>query len=129
MATTRITTQRQAVYNLVKSQDGHVTAEQIYQSIRKQQPRVSLATVYRNLEKLSEAELIHKVTINGVYYFEAANQPHYHAVCLSCGKITNLDTPPATDIEDYFTRLTDYKLTGHELVLYGLCPQCQRKRK
>ena len=128
MPTSRITTQRQAVYGVVNGQHDHVTADQVFQSVRKSQPRVSLATVYRNLEKLTEDGVINRTSINGVYYFETEQKHHYHAVCLSCGRITNLDSDPASDIEQHFDRQTDYKLTGHDLILYGLCPICLRKR-
>jgi Fur family ferric uptake transcriptional regulator len=127
-STRRITTQQQAIYGLIKKSSQHVTAEQAYQSISKTLPRISLATVYRNLDKLASQGLINKVTVQGVYYFEAKAEPHYHVVCLSCRRIDNLDSQPATDIEEFFARATAYKLTGHDLVLYGLCPSCQNRR-
>ena len=91
-------------------------------------PRISLGTVYRNLESLAARNLAGKVIISGVARFETNLQVHYHAVCLSCDQIVDLDASPATDIEEFFTRSTDYKLTAHELTLYGLCPSCQKKR-
>jgi Fur family ferric uptake transcriptional regulator len=128
ITTPRVTTQQQAIFNIIKKSPQHLTAEQVYEQVVKTLPRISLATVYRNLDKLSDSSLISKVTIGGLYYFETELKPHYHVVCLSCKRVDNLDSAPATDIEDFFSRSTSYKLTGHDLVLYGLCPACQKKR-
>jgi Fe2+ or Zn2+ uptake regulation protein len=128
MDTSRITSQQQAVHRIITSSDGHQTAEQVHQQVKKSIPRVSLATVYRNLEKLTTKGMIQKVSINGVFYFEAERQPHYHVVCLSCKRVENIMTGQASDIEDFFGRETDFRLTGHDLVLYGVCPMCQKRR-
>ena len=127
-STQRITTQQQVVFQLVKKASGHVAADQIYQEVRKTLPRISLATVYRNLEKLADNQLIGKTIIKGVFYFELETAPHYHVICLSCGAIDNIDSGIAGDIESHFARATSYKLTSHDLVLYGVCPNCQKKR-
>lgn len=126
--TVRITTQQQAIYAVVTKSKDHLTAEQVYGRVSKMLPRISLATVYRNLDKLASSNMLSKVTIGGVYYFESEINEHYHVVCLSCRKVDNLSSGHASDIEDFFARSTPYKLTGHELVLYGICPNCQRKR-
>jgi Fur family peroxide stress response transcriptional regulator len=126
-STQRITTQQQAILQHIKRADQHQTAEQVYKFVRKTLPRISLATVYRNLEKLASSSLISRVTINSTYYFELETQPHYHVLCQACGRLDNLEVPPATDIEEFFSRSTKYKLTGHQLILFGLCPSCQRK--
>jgi Fe2+ or Zn2+ uptake regulation protein len=126
--TTRITSQRQAIFQLVDKSGSHISAEQIYADVKKSLPRISLGTVYRNLEGLVASGLIAKVMIGGVGRYERETRFHYHAVCLACRAIDNLDTNPAADIEEYFGRQTSYKLTSHDLILYGLCANCQRQR-
>lgn len=127
-STPRITTQQQAIYQLIKKAGLHHSVEQIYAEIRRVMPRISMATVYRNLEKLSDQNMIGKVVIRGKYYFERQTDKHYHVVCLSCNQVDNLDSLPASDIESFFSRSTNYKLISHELVLYGLCDTCQKIR-
>ncbi len=127
-SSTRITSQQQAVYQAVKKATQHSTAEQVYKEVSKTLPRISVATVYRNLDKLADSNLISKVIIKGLAYFELETQPHYHLICQSCRRLDNLDIPPVGDIEDYFSRSTPYKLTGHDLVLYGICPVCQKNK-
>ena len=127
-STSRVTSQQQAIYQLIKKTDRHHSAESVYTEIKKLLPRISLATVYRNLEKLAERDMISRVVIGGKYYFEQKADKHYHVICLSCGKVDNLDSLPASDIESFFSRSTDYKLISHELVLYGLCHDCQSIR-
>jgi Fe2+ or Zn2+ uptake regulation protein len=124
---TRTTTQQRAILDYIQKNAHHATAEEVYIHLRKSLPQLSLGTVYRNLERLSDRRLIAKVIIRNVAHFESQIAPHYHAVCLSCGAIDNIDVSPATDIEEFFSRSTDFKLTSHELVLYGLCPKCNRR--
>lgn len=124
----RVTNQAQTVFAIVKQADGHVTADQVYEQARKTLPRISLGTVYRNLDQLTDRNLISRVTVSGVSHYEPYQQPHYHVVCQACRRIDDLPTNPASDIEDYFSRATNYKLTGHELILYGVCPNCQKIR-
>ena len=128
-SSTRITPQQQAVFKVFQDGSGHYSAEQVYAIVVKVLPRVSLATVYRNLDKLSDLSLVTKTSIQGINYFELHKSPHYHAICLSCGAIEDIDGGPASDIEEFFARSTSYALTGHELVLYGVCPTCQQVRR
>lgn len=127
-STKRITSQQQAVFQSILSSHRHLTADQVYQEVRKSQPRISLATVHRNLDKLAESGFIGKVIIRGLKYFEIETQQHYHVICLSCGEVGNINSEPATDIEEFFSRSTPYALTGHDLILYGVCPSCQKRR-
>ena len=123
----RITTQQQAIFQLVKRSQKHLTADDVYAEVRRTLPRISLATVYRNLEKLVDAGLIGRVSIRGVYYFELNTEAHYHVICLSCKRVEDVGSSQATYIESFFARDTGYILTGHELVLHGVCPVCQKK--
>ncbi len=127
-STSRITTQQQLIYQFVMRSNRHYSAEQVYSQIRKTMPRISLATVYRNLERLASRQMIGQVTIKGKLYFERQIEQHYHVICLACNKIENLDSLPASDIESFFSRSTTYTLISHELVLYGLCVECQQAR-
>ena len=127
VSTTRVTTQQQAIFQALKKSKQHITAEQMYQQVRKTLPRISLATIYRNLETLVERNMAAKVTISGAAHFEINTRPHYHVICLGCGRIEDLESIPASDIEEFFSRFTNFKLTGHQLLLSGLCPVCQRR--
>ena len=124
-STSRVTSQQQAIYQLIKKTDRHHSAESVHTEIKRVLPRISLATVYRNLEKLAERNMVGRVVIRGKYYFERKTDRHYHVICLSCGRIDNLDSLPASDVESFFSRSTDYKLISHELILFGLCLDCQ----
>lgn len=127
-STHRITSQQQAIYRHISSRDQHYSAEDVFTEIKKIMPRISLATVYRNLEKLVQSQLISKVAIAGKSYFDRRVDDHYHVVCLRCQRVDNLDSIPASDIESFFSRSTTYKLISHELVLYGICVPCQKNR-
>jgi Fur family peroxide stress response transcriptional regulator len=127
-STQRHTTQQQIILNIVKRSAGHLTAEQVYGDAQKALPRISLGTIYRNLEAFVNQGLIGKTLVRNVAHFEGRMDPHYHAVCLSCGSVENLEMSPAADIEEFFSRTSKFKFTGHELVLFGVCALCQKKR-
>lgn len=127
-STSRVTTQQQLIYQVITKSSHHFSVEQVYTEVKKALPRISLATVYRNLERLAERKVIGQVVIRGKLFFERQIDEHYHVVCLSCSRVDNLDSVPASDIESFFSRNTNYKLISHDLVLYGLCPNCQKVR-
>lgn len=122
----RITSQQQAIFHIIKKSRKHLTVDDVYTEVVREMPRISLATVYRNLDKLFQSKLIGRTIINGLKYYELSTDEHYHVLCLSCRTVSNINSIPASDIEEFFGRSTDFKLTGHDLLLYGICPNCQR---
>ncbi len=124
----RVTNQSQAILKLILAEQGHLTAERVYEEVRQDLPRISLATVYRNLHKLAEQGQIGRVLVDGVWRFEAETADHYHVMCVACERLDNVETNMASDVEQFFGRWTEYKLTGHELLLFGVCPECLTRR-
>ena len=54
---------------------------------------------------------------------------HYHAVCDVCGKVVDLYYPVLEDVEKAAEQLTGFKVRGHRMEVYGVCPECQKKEK
>ena len=88
----RMTNQREIILReLVKSKE-HLTADELYDIVKKVMPRISLATVYRNLEILSEAGIIGKLEISGRQKrFDFDPEDHDHIYCAVCHRVDNLD--------------------------------------
>jgi Fur family ferric uptake transcriptional regulator len=122
----RMTKQRRVILEELKKMESHPTADDIFQVVRRKLPRMSLGTVYRNLETMSQFGIIRKLEISGsAKRFDAKLDNHYHIRCVKCGGIEDLPVKPFHMIEDLSGKLTDYKIFGHSLEIVGLCPHCR----
>jgi Fur family ferric uptake transcriptional regulator len=109
----------------IRMMDTHPTADEIFERVRKRLPRISLGTVYRNLDVLSRLGMIRKLEVGGTQRrFDGNVTPHYHIRCLGCGKVEDLDLEPMKAIERSLGDRISYRILGHHLEVVGLCPQC-----
>lgn len=126
----RMTNQREIILReLVKSKQ-HLTADELYDIVKKVMPRISLATVYRNLEILSEAGLIGKLEISGRqkrFDYDVSN--HDHIYCAVCHRVDNLviDRKGLDPVD--LKSIAGYSVTGYRLEFVGICPECQKNEK
>lgn len=123
----RMTNQREMILRELKKSKGHLTADQLYERVKKFMPRISLATVYRNLEILSDVNMIRKLEISGRQKrFDSELEDHDHIYCVECHRIENLDineNQVALPVEEAH----GYTITGRRLEVTGVCPRCQKK--
>lgn len=123
----RMTRQRRVILEEVRSLRSHPTAEEVYERVRTQLPRISLATIYRNLEKLSECGLLHRLELSGPRRrYDDRPGHHYHVRCLRCGGMQDVETGSLRAVESSVGRASRYKILGHRLEFVGLCPRCKR---
>jgi len=124
----RMTHQRQAILEELRKIDSHPTADEIYYRVRQKLPHISLGTIYRNLEVLSNSDIIKKIDVCASQKrYDGRAEFHYHASCINCGRVDDLSANSRVAIKDIFSALCKYKITGHQLVLFGLCPECKMK--
>ena len=103
------------------------TAEELLQKLRETEPNFSRATLYRNLASFCESGKLKKVSVVGkTDRYELNTGCNYHLVCEVCGKIEDLEMAGAIQTP---SKLLDYEVHSHELMFYGLCPKCQKKKK
>ena len=120
--------QRDCIQTFLMSRYDHPTAETVYLNIRKDFPKISLATVYRNLSLLAELGEIQKIsTGNGPDRFDAVTAPHNHFVCSCCGKVIDLEMESIAHINEVAGKSFDGKIEGHSIHFYGYCPDCLTK--
>lgn len=122
----RMTHQREILLDELKRSKTHPTADELYGYIRKRLPRISLATVYRNLEILSRAGLIQKLEVSGRQKrFDWNPEQHNHIFCTQCQGVDNIPTPDAQ--APYIGPMQEkgYCITGCRIEFFGLCPKCQ----
>ena len=85
-----ITKYEKQIYHIVNFSDNHMTAEEIFDSLREIYPDVALATVYNNLKKLCDEGLIRKISLEGSIDKYDRIKKHDHLVCKKCGKLSDV---------------------------------------
>ncbi len=126
--TRRMTLQRKTILEILKQTKSHPSADEIYELVRKQLPRISLGTVYRNLEVLAKTGMIQKLELGGtIKKFDWNPNKHYHIRCLICGQVDDAPIAPLNKLEDKLYGSTVFSIIGHRLEFEGLCPDCTEK--
>lgn len=104
----------------------HPTAAELYQIVRRRLPRVSLGTIYRNLEILAQNKTICKLEMGGSEArFDGETRPHHHARCTECGTISDLFDIPEEVVQQEHISKDEYDVHGYHIEFYGLCPPCK----
>ena len=130
MAGTRVTLQKQAILDVLRSSVKLMTAEEIYASVREKQPNVSLGTVYRNLQSFSVQGNVRKTLLaDGKARFElAGNIHHHHLICLTCGETAEVPWCPIGVEVSSFMESQNFLPESHQFEIYGYCARCREKQ-
>jgi Fur family transcriptional regulator, ferric uptake regulator len=122
----RNTRQRQVILKELQKLKSHPTATQLFQIVRRQLPKISLGTVYRNLELLNQLGMIQKLDLAGEEArFDACTARHDHVSCVRCGRCDDFPGPPLDLPRGEANDGGGYQVLGHRLQYYGICPQCR----
>lgn len=120
------THQRQVLFEVLQSMDGHPSPEEVYTRMRRRIPSISLATVYKNLHLFIESGMLREVSLHhGSLRIEMNRKAHHHLVCRVCKSITDLAD------EDFQLALKHQKFSQafqverYSVEVLGLCPNCQ----
>ncbi|MHB8127846.1 MAG: Fur family transcriptional regulator [Mobilitalea sp.] len=123
----RNTIQRSLVLETVKELRCHATADEIYDTIMKKHPNVSRGTVYRNLNLLSDIGEIRKMEMpSGADRFDHECHEHYHARCVKCGRVIDVEMEVIADLEKNIRDTHGFKYTGHDVIFKGICLECNK---
>lgn len=126
----RMTNQREIILQELKKSKRHLSADELYDRVKKNMPRISLATVYRNLEILSEAGVIRKLEISGRQKrFDFDVSDHDHIYCIMCHKVDNLNIERKDVDSEQLGVEVGYSITGYRVEVIGICPECQKKEQ
>jgi Fur family ferric uptake transcriptional regulator len=125
-----MTNQREIILRELKKSKRHLAADELYDIVKKVMPRISLATVYRNLEILSEAGMIGKLEISGRQKrFDFDVSDHDHIYCVVCHRVDNLNIDRKGVDSEQLGIEVGYTITGYRVEIMGICPECQKKEK
>lgn len=123
----RNTIQRALVFEAVNKLKCHATADEIYNVIVNEHPNISRGTVYRNLKQLSESGEIRKMEIpGGADRFDHRCHDHYHARCLKCGQVFDVEMEYIKDLEKKIKDTHGFEFSGHDIMFKGICPECKK---
>lgn len=116
----------QKILEIVESSRNHMTAEQIFDELRRSYPSVALATVYNNLNRLSAEDRIRRISVEGMpdRYDRAAR--HDHFVCKRCGRLSDITL---ADLTELLEKQVGVSILSYDLKLLYLCDKCKKERK
>jgi Fe2+ or Zn2+ uptake regulation protein len=121
------TRQRAAVFNYLCQVEHHPTAEEVYLAVKSKLPKISLATVYKNLEALVQCGAISKLTYgDAAARYDIRTDHHYHTRCLECGKVSDLDAKGGIKVLKNIKPQAGFAVKDYRLELLGYCRECRR---
>ena len=119
--------QREMILESVLCCCDHPTADTVYSRVRTQDPKISLGTVYRNLNLLSDNGQVRKIPVpGGSDRFDRTLAEHSHIICTECGTVCDIVPESLASLDREIAAITDYRVTRRELLLEGVCPACQK---
>lgn len=122
----KMTKYRQGIFEHIKKSQYPISSEDIFFALKDQFPGLSLSTVYRNLETLSQANILKKLKFdNDVYVYEINGEDHHHhLICLGCGKAHTIDVCP---YDPSILKGQEFRPVSHRFEIYGYCKRCDKK--
>lgn len=125
----KITPQRRAVINALLNCGPFSTALQLLEYVKKEQPDVSLDTVYRNLSLFQQLGIVNEIQMinqDGNRFEISRDGHHHHIICLKCGKIECLQKCPVSKEAIETIEKNGFAVVSHSLEFYGYCCGCQK---
>ena len=109
----------------------HISAERLYAEVKKINPHVGYATIYRTLRLLKECELVSERHFDdGQARYEVVSDKHHdHFICERCGRIIEFENAAIERMQNIVARDLGVTLTRHKMELYGICSDCHAQRQ
>jgi len=120
------TPQRRVIYEVLAASSDHPTAEAVYDRVKRRLPRVSLATVYRNLRLFVEAGLIEELaTAHSFARFDANPGKHHHLICTACHRVSDYYSDEFDALAGGRASADGFEVHDVKVSVYGLCSACK----
>ena len=119
--------QREIILNTLKENVVHPTAEYLYAKIQEKDPKISLATLYRNLNQLTENGIIKKIDgLETSSHYDHNTHEHYHFICTKCRRVFDIDAEVAPELIRRTEEKTNFLIENHDIVFSGICKDCRQ---
>ena len=132
----KMTTQRQVILRaFVESTIRHMSAEEVFELVKKTSPDIGLATIYRTLDLFTEMDLLKKLDFDdGCSRYELNDREneehfHHHLICLGCNKVRECKDDLLETLEANLQKQYHFRTVDHQLKVYGYCEECDAKRQ
>jgi Fur family ferric uptake transcriptional regulator len=122
------TAQRDTIAKVFLDTQRHISVEELYTEVRRRNPRIGYATVYRTMKLLKECGVAAERHFrDGEARYESAQKRHHdHLICEACGKIVEFEEPRIEALQEGIAKRMGFRFTGHKMELYGRCRDCQK---
>ncbi len=127
----RRTPQIGAILRVLTGAEGHITAEEIFEEVRKEIPGVSLSTIYRGLERLRRRGLVAEADFGDhrVVYHPIEKGHHHHLVCRVCGRVFDIGEEDLDALRESLRREYDFVPEIKHMAIFGYCEDCEREHE
>ncbi|SMC09854.1 Fur family transcriptional regulator [Nitratiruptor tergarcus] len=125
----KYSTQREQILKVLFNAKNHLTPEEIYQEVKKENTSIGLATVYRTLSFLESEDIVSSISFGseGKKYELNRGEHHDHMICIKCGKIIEFFNEELERLQEEIAKKENFKLITHQMNMYGICEECQKK--
>lgn len=130
VAETRLTKQRKTILQVLCQSEKVLTAQEIHAKVSSIIPKISLGTVYRNLDLLTKEKTIIKEIYNdgtARYRYLPDSKHHHQLICLGCGETTALPCCPVNNTINDFVSKNSFQPEFHKFDIYGYCKKCTKR--
>ena len=130
----KLTPQRRAIVDIIMEKEGeHLTAEEIYDEVKRNCPDIGLATVYRTVLLLEEVGIIYKLDLNdGCSRYELVHNNeehrHHHLVCNECRRVIEVEEDLLDELENSIQESYGFKILDHSVKFFGICSECNKEK-
>lgn len=124
----KVTPHRELILETFLNHEGHRSVEDIYRTVRQEDPRVGYTTVYRTMKLLAECGLARAIDLaDGITRYEHLfnHEHHDHMICMECGTSIEFLNPDIESVQDDASEQLGFKVLDHKLQIYGVCRKCQ----
>ena len=126
----KVTPHRELILETFLGHEGHLSVEDIYRTVRQQDPRIGYTTVYRTMKLLAECGLAREIDLaDGITRYEHLfnHEHHDNMICMECGDSIEFFDAEIEAAQDAASEQLGFKVFDHKLQIYGVCRKCQER--
>ena len=124
--------QREQILKTFMKARSHLAIDDLYNVVRKKNPRIGLATVYRTMRVICDCGLAREVDFgDGVRRFEHKyqHQHHHHLVCIKCGRVIEVTSNQIESLQKKLAKQHNFAPIRDTMKIFGLCSKCKNKQE
>jgi len=128
----KLTQQREEILQAFLKMEEHLSTEDLYKVVKRKNPNIGHATVFRTLKLLIEAGIAREVYLGDRrvrFEHGHGHRHHDHLVCQVCSKLIDTVNPEIEKLQDDLCKKFDFIPTSHRLQIFGICKECKRKKR